>query len=346
MAPPRNRRTKNYWEPFYAPDITMSFDEHTWEFDKDKGPVHSIFNDDSLKKVHTRSSPLKLIQINFNTCDFYGKFDNQIIFEECDFLKCDFGLSTFNKCKFNKCTFRRTSFTQATFYDCEFRDCDFNEIGISGNETILEKTLFTNPSKFINAAFTNTKQLPYKVNPLRQRLRLQESKSTLSRVILNNLTSEGSEEAFYDAIKVNTLQNSKAKLAKTLINILDNSGSLSGIIKLPFFVVRGTAHLVELAVYSAIGEINNWGSSTIRPLTIGTILVFIFSLIYWHIYKIDFLQSIKTSIELMMVFGYTNHVKPNDINSLSMLYLINTLIGIIWYIITAPTIINKITRIK
>jgi len=348
MVQASKRRTKSYWEPFFD-KCSKDFTNHSWDFTNQANVEYHIFNADKIDGKAT-----KLVEdITFTNCDFRGYFiENRLIFKNCIFNSCDFGLSTFKKAKFSFCEFVETSYTQCVLEDTEFRDCSFKKIGISGNETNLDGTLITNPRIFIGAAFTNTSALPDKKSKFVQKMKLEDTKSTVARKILVTLTSEGSEKAYYDAIETSTLQECRARIALNLLEIrnsfLDEKDQ--GTLKRCFGAIAGVFKLfggiVNFFILWFFGLVNAWGESLARPLILGAIILFAFGGIYYWCEEIAFSRAISKSTEIMLLFGYTNYTNSVDADLMSKAEMANALVGLFWYIVTVPTVVNKLTRIR
>lgn len=348
--PVRGRRLKSYWEPFYKPKIKDKFIEHNWNFDNDTGPKYSIFNAERLGQNR------RIDSVRFTDCDFSGEFEKPVYFVDCTFDRCDLGLSKFVRAKFTRCRFTLTSFTQCTLVNSELRDCIYDRIGFSGNETQIEGTLITNPDFFVTAAYTNVLYLPTEKSWLIQKLRLEETKSTFSRAILANLTNEGSDVAFYSAVRISTIQECRAKIAIAIRSIIEactfkegNSlnlkwysrlwKGLSGV--LSFF-----GGVIDWIILHAFGLLNGWGASLARPVAIGAIIMFGYGYSYHHYFGAELWQGVKKATEIMLLFGYTAYFNPSSPCPDSNVVFSNALIGVLWYIVTVPTIVNKLTRIR
>lgn len=338
----RGKRLKNFWEPIHDPETPDDFTDFDWNFKNNNGPNYCNLNLNNL-------SEFKLIsQINFSNCDFEGENREKIVFQNCHFVKCDLGSTKFRKVKFTNCSFDSCSFSLSVFHDSEFRDCDFHKIGLSGNETILEKTLITNPEKFIRSAYTKVDNLPKNVSKFKQIAKLEETKSTLSRIILANLHKEGSETQYYNAVKISIIQESRAKIFRALLQI--HESRKKGRIKfLVSALLNGTVTvggIIDLLISYVFGGVNAWGASLARPALAGIIICVTFAILYATILQLGWSDAVKRSIEVMFLFGYTNHAKPTFGAMDSYITLYNALVGVAWYVISVPTVVNKLTRVR
>lgn len=352
----RNRRVNNFWEPMHDPSFKEKygiFKREEWEPTTNKGPSQTTFSEDNLLK----SGSKRFDSITFSECDFTGDFgkSDTIIFNECEFILCDFGTSTFNNVKFTMCKFQQTSFTQTRFNNCQLRSCIYDRIGISGNETQLNSTEIDNPSEFIKAAYTNTKQLPANVSASYQLLRLSLTRATVARVILDNLAREGSEESYYDAVKASTLAGCRAGMAQALLSTprfdkIDREASIFSKVKIPVQYARGYlqwgASAVEFVVLYLFGLSNGWGNSISRLILLSVISAAFFAFCYKITENLDFSNSILKSIEIFYAFGYTKHSLLNENIDMNILHISNALLGVFWYAVFISTVISKITRVR
>lgn len=227
-VPARTRRTKNWWEPMFSGENCCDFKISDWDFSNNEGPRNLLFRADEIEEL-----PIKAVKkVSFKDCDFQGEFKTQLIFSGCKFERCDLGLSRFHRAKFSNCTLVDTSFSQLFMENCELRNCDYIKISFSGNETQLPRTLITEPSKFIFGGKAATDNLPNGKSAVVQKLRFEETRSTLSRGILANLQSEGSEDTYYSAVRTASQCEDRARFAVGALRLIY---SLNGQKKQTFF---------------------------------------------------------------------------------------------------------------
>lgn len=342
----RGRRKSSYWEPFFAPNDVGKFLDGNWEnFDHEQGPTRQIFRPSKLDFI-------KIKLIYFKDCDFEGDFSStRFVFDRCTFEACDFGLSTFRNAKFTDCKFVKTSFTQSTISDSQFRGCIFDSIGISGNETKLDRTIITNPGAFIRGASTNISHLPDGISPFEQRMRLIETKSTLSRTILNNFLREGPDSSYYEAVKVSTLAECLAKAVPSLIfarRFFRRSGRDRRVnlgLNLFTATITSTSAIAEFIILYAFGLLNGWGSSLSRTVFLGIVVFATFGLVYMAVASTSFLSGFRMALEVGLLFGYTDHTKQEFPHASSIVFS-NAIAGLIWYIVAVPTVVGKLTRTR
>lgn len=344
---PRTRRTNNYWEPVYEPNAAQSFPYADWNHVKKHGASHFTLDATDLEHDVTSRFFPKFENISFKNSDFFGYFDkiaSVIVFENCDFDSCDFGLSTWRRAKFTGCTFRRTSLTQCTFIECEFRECSWSEIGLSGNETRLEKTLISNPGDFVNAAYLNLDEAVLsKKGKSRngQLIKFWESKAVVARQIYNDLKFVGDEDAFYIACKTFITCTSRLKLERIL-----RPGKRKDGIRRRVDILKLTAAILEIGFVRLIASINNWGESVARPAILLFLCFCTFSLLYWLSADFTFYHAIAASFEITSVAGYTRGATSNPPHPLRVLEWCNLAAAIIIYTTFFSTIVAKVCRVR
>lgn len=358
MPPRRRTNPKSFFEPMYSPSPAEpfaddSFENSDWDFTNNKGPCRFTF---SAKTLEAEGLPYRKVEsITFLECDFLGKFKNGIIhFHKCTFDMCDFGGSEFTNDKFTSCIFKNTSFTLTKFFNCQMRDCEFEEIGISGNETQFVSTDLTNPGALIEAATTNLKYLPDYVGAEYQKLRLELTKGTLSKVILHNLAKEGSDYSYYDALKTAQLHGTLAdKAAATLSKPkYDKEGKRKsrGWIGQWFQWLSSQASYTnastEYWLLLTVGSVNGWGRSISRTVWIGMLCTIVLSGFRYVIEPIELFGAIVQTVEVFLVFGYTKHSALSDVTLKSLLDLVTAICGLGWYAVAVATVISKITKVR
>ncbi|MEP1575997.1 pentapeptide repeat-containing protein [Roseibium album] len=347
VVPVRSRRKNNWWEPMYSPEDQTDFRVGDWDFSNNKGPCRFLFRAEDLDE------PLKRItEVKFEDCDFQGKFQVQLIFKDCKFERCDFGLCTFYRAKFTNCEFICTSFSQCELSNCEFRDCKYSEISFSGNETQLPRTLITDPDKFIFGGKAALRNLPADKSGLVQRLRFEETRSTLSRSILANLQSEGSEDTFYSAVQTASICEDRARFAKGVLRIYQSVipslkpdlHLLSRFWNVFVGITECVSAVLSLMILRVMGWLNGWGGNITRVLLVGAALIISIAYRMSYKYSLPYGQSLIKTTEVFLLFGYTNHAKfaAQDFS----LIFGTALCGLFWYALAIPTVVNRLTRAR
>jgi hypothetical protein len=341
-----SRRRNSYWEPIFDESIREPFKEGLWDFSNQRGPKRLVFRPDE-----SQEKTLVVKSVTFDEVDFEGEFNYRIIFVNCKFKKCDFGSSTFERAKFTGCTFIQSTFSLCYMNDCELRECTFDRIGFSGNETILDKTLITNPSSFISGGKPNLDHLPNGKTAFEQRMRFEVTRSTLARSLMFTLANEGSEANYYDGVKTSTLQDCRAKSATNLLGFREAWVKPRISVQLRLWKSLTSTlglfgALLDFAVLMVFGLINSWGSSVARPVFIGLCLILAFACYYSYAEDMSMKQGSEKAAEILLLFGYTKHSILDVSNNNQLVQFSNALVGVLWYVVTIPTIVNKLTRVR
>ncbi len=168
--------------------------------------------------------------------------------------------------------------------------------------------------------------------------------------MLANLTTEGSEASYYEAVKLSSTQEAWARISTALLKIpfISDGGQKDGfLVKSLTGIWGGTSAViafVELVLLSLLGLLNNWGSSIARVAVLGVVIWLSFSLYYIYADLESFDNSSRKSAEIMFLFGYSVHVTGE--NSQSAVTFYNAILGLLWYVVAIPTIVNKLTRVR
>jgi hypothetical protein len=346
--PPRNRRTKNYWEPFYDPDERNPFPVHPWNFDHNGAPTHVTFTADGLTAALKDGRSPRFDKLRFVKCDFLGSFDvspRDIVFKNCIFEECDFGLSIWKRAKFTSCSLHRVSMTQSTWRECDFRACTWDQIAISGNETIWDATTITNPGTFIRAAYTNLDDgvlAKRHTTAQYQKMRLESTKATVARALSRMFSNYGDERAFYDALKCSSNQSTRARIFEALYDL--RAGTFKTRCKAALSL---PLNLLDWLILNGAGIVNAWGRSIVRPALIGLAIVVLFGLAYYATDpSINWANALIKATEITLLIGYTNHSSPSLPVGKHELVLVNMIAGLLWYVVFIPTLVNRISRIR
>lgn len=340
--PARTRRTSNWWEVIFDPHAPTQ-KEHGWDFSYEKGPVNATLR-------HNNDAKLKVVEdVIFRSCDFSGVFpENSIIFKNCEFILCDFGLSTFNRTKFSKCKFRKTSFTQCRLLNCQFQSCEFDEIGIS--DTDIESTYISNPLGFMEATTTNLNNLPEHVSREHQVWKFEETRSAVARQLLANHSKEGPESSFYSAVEAAAIQECRARQGRARLNYASAAKDVKKGLRIRSLIRNTLSYWLALSdeyLMRSVGLANGWGKSTSRVAVIGLIIWIAFSIAYRFFDNLPLSSSFLKSAELQFLFGYTKHTsRVGEGMPSEVIIFLNALLGLFWYLIFVPTLINRMTRIR
>ncbi|QCB46273.1 pentapeptide repeat-containing protein [Hydrogenophaga sp. PAMC20947] len=343
-----SKRERSYWDPVYNPGkITSNFIEFDWNTQNFPSISKAVCHSDQLKTKVGQYAWHTIINTIFETCDFEGTFDFiNLTFRNCTFKNCDFKTAIWNDVKFSQCTFDVASISTSKFIDCQFNQCAWKKIGISSNEMRFTKTIITNPHSFIRAASTNMdKDLlsQFSTSPDYQRYRLEGTKSKVARMLLTSIQDQGDDDAYFEAVKAHTTQALKAKISNQEFQ-RKQSKSVSR--KLLHGGIEIALQL-ERAVTQISGSINGWGGKLGRAIVAGIILMSIFGIIYSITGTFQGIpQSILAAIEITLLVGYTKYASLTSSLPMQSLIAVNMLLGLWWYTIFVPTIINQVNRIK
>lgn len=348
--PKRFKRIKSYWDPIFNPKFNGPTNEFDWNSSQKTGVKKSLCTSDKLKesmeKLDVRGWTIK--NFSFVECDFSGNFNSILSFNACDFSLCDMGSTIWRGVKFSNCNFTRCSFTMATFEQCIFHNCTWSEIGISGTETKLFDTIITNPESFISAGYTNLDENELKqygsATPDYQTLRLEESKVKLARTVLSNNERNAEDIAYYESVKIYLKQSIRAKISKATFEKKQNKNIIKN-------SISQTLGFFEQIVISLSGLINGWGGNISRAAICGGSVIFIFSLLYTYnilgiLPSITWKFALIKSFDITLLIGYTKHATSAQTWQEQTFYGINALLGLWWYAIFVPTVINRICRVR
>ncbi|WP_447888295.1 anti-phage Hailong system effector protein HalA [Serratia fonticola] len=334
----RRHRISNYWDVIYNPLIELN-DFVNISFDDLKhntGPSLGLFDLSTInEKIKTFES------INFNECDIYGELSAiKLNFKECRFKKVYFGYSVFKNTKFQNCTFEKCSLAMTKFENCQFIDCKFTDISFSGNETIFENTQI-NSEMLIKAGYTNLDESVLKekgVTAEYQSSRFETTKAKMARMILNSLSSTADDDLYYNSVKTYLISRTRARIYKYKYA----AGSENGFFKRLKSRVKMVATKFELLILCVSGTVNNWGNGLFRAVMVGLLLILAFCLYYHNYFGTTAIGSLIKSIDITFLAGYTKHVTKETATPQQCVMLLNMCLGLWWYAIIIPTLINRI----
>lgn len=340
----RGKRSRNYWEPTFNPTKTAPSGVHDWDASGKVGVADLLCRSRDLEeKMRLREQTRWPVNsFTFTDCDFEGKFAN-VSFKNCTFVGCDFGSSTWEGAKFSNCVFKRSSLSVCTFTQSQFIGCKWDKIGMSGTETKFFDTTLSNPLEFIAAGYTNTdsdvlaqnnKDVSY------QLMRLEETKTKVARLVLSNNERSGDDATYYKSVEAYLRQVIRSKISSCKYNIKNR-------IKLWVNVPAFPIYYAESFFLRISGAVNGWGASVVRPALVGIFISVLFAL--WYRY-FGIAPSLKVaamkSFDVTLLFGYTKHAQSGNCFSEQVAYAANAFLGLWWYAIFVPTIINRISRVR
>lgn len=343
----RDKRAKNFWEPIYDPTNAGAFPYSSWPQQDDKRREHVTLGNDAFSEAWDPDDKVVFSDITFLKCDFEGDFtDYTPTFKGCRFEHCDFGFSKWKRAKFKNCTFSACSLSIASFEECEFREGRFNQIGLSGNETFLQGTTFTNPADFIAAAYTclDDNVLRAKRQSLEyQRMRLEGTKATIARSLLHSSGNHGDEAVYYDCVKLYQNLSITSRTMEARYKLSEKPGWDKSIANLAGLLTLR----LEYFIINSVGWLNNWGASIAKPTLMGAFMIIAFSFLYWITsIKSTFLGALSASIDISLLVGFTKQASNSLPMGTKFAFTLNMILGLIWYSVLLPTVVNRISRIR
>ncbi|WP_158939781.1 pentapeptide repeat-containing protein [Burkholderia sp. S171] len=340
----RGKRSKNYWEPIFDPTKAPPVGIHDWDVSGKTSIEDLLCRSQELEARMRKRSQTRwpVASFTFRNCDFEGNFFN-IIFKNCTFVGCDFGSCNWKNAKFSNCSFKKCSLSVCTFEQSQFIGCAWDCIGISGTETKFFDTTLSNPLDFIAAAWTNlepgilaqnNKDAPY------QSMRLEETKTKVARLILSNNERSSDDSTYYKSVEAYLRQIVGSKLSNCKYNIKNKTKLWSNIPALPIFYAESIFLRIS-------GAVNNWGASVARPALVGFFIGVVFTA-WYHFFGItpSFKIAAMKSFDVTLLFGYTKHATSSICFFEQISYAANAFLGLWWYAIFVPTIINRISRVR
>lgn len=381
MTPKKNKvtsdvhRNKNVWDVTYDTNVDIhNFVEIRIYEIKELSTNHKQFQsyiidltyektesaDETLENVKEKADRLYIENIHFNTCDFIGSNEGKkITFRGCTFEKAYFGYSCLIDVNFENCVFSNTSIALTKFNRCRFDDlCSFSEISISGGKTVFtESVIFS--SNLINSIYIYATKDYCKKNPEKnideEKSKMYTSMVKLSRNVFESVSKNGDDTYYYNAARQVYKLKIKERHHKKIWEIKKKKpknffGKSVSFLKCLY--VKCSMPL-ETAILNILGSLNGWGASISRCAIFGILILTIFSGVYYftgldslaetdpllpHIVK-----SIIESFDITFLAGYTKYVSAKDNYTYQLVCLSNMLLGLTWYAISIPTIINKIS---
>lgn len=340
---PRHHRHNNYWDAIYDPLIDLSnFKKIDYdELKNNTGPQYMLFDISQIG-----NTIVDIEDITFKQCDIYGENNGlRINFKNCTFIKVFFGYSIFNNVKFQNCTFNHSSFSMAQFNNCQFINCNFQNVSFAGNETIFKNTII-HAEDIIKSGYTNLDEnvLSQKATSVEyQRSRFEKTKAKFAKMLVSSLANTTDDDLYYNAIKTYLICRSKARIEDFKLEARTHSKT---ILRSLLFSIKAKVAVVELGIIRASGFINNWGNGLFRAMSFGLLLILSFTLYYYMIYGTSFVGGLIKSIDITFLAGYTKHVTTKTPTLQQIIMLLNMSLGLWWYAIMIPTLINRICNIR
>jgi uncharacterized protein YjbI with pentapeptide repeats len=338
----RRHRINNYWDVIYDPliDLDDFIDIKFGDLKHNLSPCKGLFDlgkiEDNIKTVEG---------ISFIECDIYGELTvTKLNFKKCSFSKVYFGYSIFKNTKFQNCVFKKCSFAMTKFISCQFIDCDFEEISFSGNETFFESTQI-NSEILIKSGYTNLDDSILKEKGTTceyQKFRLEGTKAKMAKMVLNSLSATADDDLYYNSVKTYLISKANAKIYKHKYDL----DSEVGFFKKNSSRLKVLTTRLELLVLRVSGAVNNWGNGLFRAIMVGFSLILLFCIYYYSFFGASVIGSLIKSIDITFLAGYTKHVTKETATFQQCVMLLNMCLGLWWYAIVIPTLINRICSVR
>lgn len=133
-------------------------------------------------------------------------------------------------------------------------------------------------------------------------MKLQGTKSTISRMLLNNHREIGDEKTFYETVKTFEMKQSIARIYENVYGM-----RYERMLSRPGYLVKMILWCLEILFIVTFGLLNGWGSSTSRPLVFIVIIYLLFSVIYSLIPSSLDASSFQRAFDVGILAGYTNY---------------------------------------
>lgn len=355
-------RHNNFWESVYDKNVVLTNFLEIKINDiplrmKNGNHLKNYIVDIKLSEIRDR---IYIKDATFDECDIRGNNGGiKITFKNCTFKKVYFGNSQINDVNFESCEFYNCSFSLTRFYRCSFdHHCIFNNISISGGRTIFKDCVIT-PSKLLKHTYqyaTEDYCIQHKLDLQHQVYRMNLSIAKLARTLLTSVSTAGDDDDYYDAIKhlfksrIAERKSKKLFLAEQFRTQASASESKASrlIAKTKHFYHLYTSPFYHMENFfmNIFGFINGWGGSFIRCIVFGLSILILYALVYFQSMPIvlenPFLLAITKSIDITFVAGYTKHSVSSDDLGLQIVHISNMLLGLAWYAVSIPTVVNKI----
>ena len=337
------RRQLCFWEPIFAPDVTVRFEPYDWQMDRDAGPCRRFIHGPTLREQVTPGDTFIVKKVTFKECDFQGNFftDTLIMFDECDFDSCDFAYSVWKHAHFRKCNFTDSSISLAIFERCEFSDCEWERLGF-GSKTEFHSTFVRNPAALIGATVSrpNPKDKSWK-HRANQWYRLHGTRAHVLRTLMLSHQSTGDEHTYYKTVCLHELQCAKERMSKDVFGALFTPGvrRVSSVAKLVF-------HFFDYLILQSLGWLNRWGLSPSVPCFALAACWVGFAQVYQRGgFSPAIEHPMQKSFDITFLVGYGNQTAPSD-PGLTLVQDAHALIAIIIYTVFFATIVSKLSRAR
>lgn len=303
----------------------------------------------------------------FHLCYFSFSRFNDVNFVNCKFNSCSFSQSRFYRCIFDEnCKFYNLSISGSS---TKFEDTEINAI------SFFKKTYEAFNEKPESYKDLNLPEEEYRLAKSIVKLSRNILASTQScsnddfyySSLKNLCLKKINEKKYYNLKRIATLSSNieekkvecKTTESKEIWYILTSS------FKVKCLKARQHTYHIEKIIVKLFGFMNNWGGSIQRVLAIGFAILMAYSVLYfvmdkgWVNYATDtegvkiahvhtesiyfFFSSLIKSFDITFLAGYTKHISNHDSLFKQYVLLSNMLIGLFWYAVAIPSLINKIS---
>jgi hypothetical protein len=104
---------------------------------------------------------------------------------------------------------------------------------------------------------------------------------------------------------------------------------------------------LEFFLLRISGWVNGWGASVARPAIVGVLIGSAFMILYRYTGVANsFKLAAMKAFDVTLLFGYTKHASTGTCFSEQVKYAANAFLGLWWYAIFVPTVINRISRVR
>ena len=104
--------------------------------------------------------------------------------------------------------------------------------------------------------------------------------------------------------------------------------------------------VLEYLLIVLFGTLSNWGGSIMRVFGFGIFTLISFSAVYYIYIDISFLDALIRSFDITFIGGYSKYTATYDFPYSEIVFIINMIVGLIWYAILIPTIIAHTSKTK
>lgn len=309
-------------------------------------------------------------KITFEDCAFHKCYFSFSEFNDVNFVNCKFESCSFAQAKFYRCIFDDS----CTFYKISISGGKTKFINSEINAVKMFRHLYK--------AFDKDSLHYKKDNLSNERYRLARSVVKLSRNILESNQSCANDDLYFIALKnlyLMKLEERRFNNLKIISDVVNNIKKkihecssrenkeykyfLKNISKTCFLWCKKPAFYIEHKIIHIFGFANAWGGSLQRLFLLGFLILIGFGTLYFfvddgyvnHLNRVGmvekihvegwyrFLSSFIKSFDVTFLAGYTKHITNSDGLFKQLLLLSNMLLGLFWYAVAIPSLINKIS---